>query len=175
MTLEVHVSQFWNGADQAAFENSVQEYINSLHSFNMVVGKPRPTAHPLIERAIKRIQKQGFPDQYVADYVVIDDSPPPPSLEDKKNSLMTKLRAAEAAAMNSALPHRKTRLVHLNHAKASMIPEEERTDEHLKDIELLEIVRASNEKIMMIAAQAESDIDDLTEQNIDSWQLPVFG
>jgi len=168
MTLEVHVSQFWNGADQAAFENSVQEYVNSLHAFNMVVGKPRPTAHPLVERAIKRVQKQGFPDQYVADYVVIDDTPPPPSLEDKKNKLMSELRAAEAVAMNSVLPHRKTRLVHLNSNKALTVSEEQRTDEHKKDIELLEKIKAFNEKIMRIAAQAESDIDDLTEQTIDS-------
>src|SRR5258707_14648815 len=108
MAFEIHVSQFWNGADQAAFENAVQDYINTLHAFNMVVGKPRPTAvHPLVEKAIKRVQTQGQPDKYVADFVIVDDRPPPPSLEEKKHKLVSDLRFAENAAMEKILPARK--------------------------------------------------------------------
>src|SRR5258707_15595837 len=108
MTLEIHTSQFWDGADQLGFENAVQDYIHTLHAFNMVVGKPRPTAvHPLIEKAVKRVQTQGQPDKYVADFVVIDDTPPPPSLEEKKTKFLSEVRMAETEAMHRILPQRK--------------------------------------------------------------------
>src|SRR5450432_3414578 len=110
----IHTSQFWDGADQNAFDNAVQDYINRMHAFNAVVGKPRPVAiHPLIERAVKRVQTKGKPDTYVADYVVVDDSPPPPSLEDKKNKLMAELLVAEAKAKDGVLHPRKQRLAAL--------------------------------------------------------------
>ena len=176
MTFEIHTSQFWNGADQASFENAVQNYIDSLHAFNRVVGKPRPTAvHPLVERAVKRIQTQGQPDQYVSDYVVIDDTPPPPTLEDKKNKLMNDLRMAESEAMNKVFPHRKARLAQLKYSKAIAVPEDALTAEH--DIVIIAAlnVQATFDKIAIVAAQAESDIEDLTEQTIAHWHLPTFG
>jgi|SRR5882724_6973010 len=176
MAFEIHTSQFWNGADQLAFENAVQNYINTMHAFNMVVGKPRPTAvHPLIERAVRRIQIQGQPDKYVADYVVIDDTPQPPSLEDKKNKLMSDLRFAENAAMEKVLPARKIRLAHIKYADALSLDESVRTATHQEDIDLIGKVQGIREHYALIAAQAEAEIEDLTEQTIDSWQLPTFG
>src|SRR6266852_5845734 len=109
MTLEIHPSQFWNGADQNAFDNAVKNYIDTLHAFNMIVGKPRPTAHPLVERAVKRVQTQGQPDKYVADYMVVEDKLPVLSLEEKKNKFLSDLRFAENAAMEKILPARKIR------------------------------------------------------------------
>ena len=175
MPLEIHTSQFWNGTDQILFENAVQDYIHTLHAFNMVVGKPRPTAvHPLIEKAVKRIQTQGQPDKYVADFVVIDDTPPPPSLEEKKNKLLSDLRFAENAAMEKILPARKIRLAHIKYNDALSLDETVRTAEHQKDIELITTVQGFRNQYALIAAQAEAVIEDLTEQTVDSWQLPEF-
>lgn len=176
MTFEIHTSQFWNGADQAAFENAVQDYINTLHAFNMVVGKPRPTAvHPLVERAVKRIQTQGQPDKYVADFVVVDDTPPPLSLEEKKHKLVSDLRFAENAAMEKILPARKIRLAHIKYSDAMSLDESVRTATHQEDIALITTVQGTRAQYTLKAAQAEADIEDLTEQTIDSWQLPEFG
>lgn len=176
MTFEIRISQFWDGADQIAFENAVQDYINTLHAFNMVVGKPRPAAiHPLVERAIKRIQEPGRPDRYVADYEIIDDTPPPPSLEDKKNKLMSELRQAESVSMNEILPHRKVRLLNLKHAAAVAVDETERTIQHNEDIAHMANIKEIYDRFSLIAAQAESDIEDLTEQTIANWHLPTFG
>lgn len=175
MAFEIHVSQFWNGADQAAFENAVQDYINTLHAFNMVVGKPRPTAvHPLVEKAVKRVQTQGQPDKYVADYVVVDDRPPP-SLEEKKHKLVSELRFAENAVMEKVLPARKIRLAHIKYNDALSLDESVRTAEHEKDIALVVTMHGVREQNALKAAQAEADIEDLTEQTIDSWQPPDFG
>src|SRR5258708_20344277 len=104
MAFEIHTSQFWNGADQNAFDNAVKNYIDTLHSFNMIVGKPRPTAHPLVERPVKRVQTQGQPDKYVADYVVVDDRPPPPSLVHTKNNLSSEVRFPHNTSMHKILP-----------------------------------------------------------------------
>src|SRR5712675_1762141 len=174
MAFEIHTSQFWNGADQNAFDNAVKNYIDTLHSFNMIVGKPRPTAHPLVERAIKRVQTQGQPDKYVADYVVVDDRPPPPSLEEKKNKLLSDLRFAENAAMEKILPARKIRLAHIKYNDALSLDETVRTAEHQKDIELITTVQGFRNQYALIAAQTEAAIEDLTEQTVDSWQLPEF-
>src|SRR6267142_1312103 len=125
MTLEIHTSQFWDGADQNGFENAVQDYIHTLHAFNMVVGKPRPTAvHPLIEKAV----------------------------------------------MEKILPARRIRLAHIKYNDALSLDETVRTAEHQKDIELITTVQGFRNQYALIAAQAEADIDDLTEQTIDSWQ-----
>lgn len=176
MTFEVHTSQFWDGADQEAFVNAVQNHINTMHAFNMLVDSPRPIAHPLVERAISRIQRQGQPDQYVADFVVIDDTTPPPlSLEDKKDKLTLQLRTAEADAANKIISPRKSRLVHLNGTAALAIDADKRTDAQKEDIALLDEIQALQIKNAKTAAQAESEIEDLTEQTIDSWQLPTFG
>jgi len=146
-----------------------------LHAFNTVVGKARPTAHPLVERAITRIQTKGQPDKYVADFIIVDDTPPPPSLEDKKNKLISDLRFAENTAMEKILPARKIRLAHIKCADAMSLDESVRTAEHNKDIALIVTVQGVREQYALIAAKAEADIEDLTEQTIDNWQLPTFG
>jgi hypothetical protein len=173
----IHTSQFWDGADQNAFENAVQTYISTLHDFNRVVGKPRPTAHPLVERAVRRVQTQGHPDQYVADYVVIDDTPPPPptpTLEEKKNKLTAELTAAEFEAMGKVFPARKMRLAHMKYSRAMSIPEDTRTVEHNEDIAHVNNIQAAFDKIAITAALAGADIEDLTEETIANWHLPTF-
>jgi hypothetical protein len=38
-----------------------------------VLGTPAPTAHPLVEHCIRRVPTEKGPDDYVADYIIVDD------------------------------------------------------------------------------------------------------
>lgn len=176
MPYDIPLSQLGDQVD--AFKLAVENHILRLDAFNKTVGKPRPTASPLIEASITRIQTKGQPDKYVADYNIIDDTPhapPPLDLNDKKMQLHIRLLAVESMAKDAILPPRKKRLASIQYEQAMVKPEEERSDEDKAIIaHFLEI----NKKwldIGALAAQAESDIEDLIEDNVDSWQVPTFG
>ena len=174
MTFKVFLSQL---SSREEFEHAVQTHMRNLVEFNKKVNVPRPTAHPLIENSIKRVQTSGHPDSYVADYEIVDDRPPEapkPSLEDRKNILVAKLRETEIQARNKAFPNRRLRLLNSHVNTAMRIKEEDRTEEHKNTLLFHEQVVKEYNRIDFIGATAESDIEDLTEETIDSWQLPTF-
>lgn len=180
MPFEIKLSQL---QDSAAFEKAVNDQINALHAFNKTVGKPRPVAHPLVEGAIKRVQKPSG-DLYVPDYIIIDDTPapppepappPPPTLEEKKVYLVNVVRTAENEAKYKILPERKFRLAITKLNIALAVKEEDRSGEQREDIASYLLIQDAYRKFELIGSQAESDIDDLTEDNVDSWLPPTFG
>jgi hypothetical protein len=126
----------------------------------------------MVEASIERVQATGQSDTYVAAYEFHDDSPPPPSLEEKKQARYGELLKAEHAAKAKVMPQRKIRLVAMTHNEAIAVPEVERTLEHGEAIVTYQEVAAAFKKIELAAAKAESDIEDLTEENIDSWKVP---
>lgn len=186
MPFEIKLSQL---QDRVQFEQAVAEHIGRLVAFGKEVGTPRPVAHPLVEAAIKRIshpKSAKLPDDYAADYVVIDDAPPPPAplnLEDRKRALHAALAVAEIAAKEAILPQRKHRLtlIKLNAANVKLritdgvVDNSALSDDDKKIIESYKVIQERYTAIELIAAQAESDIEDLTEDTIDSWQQPQFG
>lgn len=188
MPFQVGLSQL---QDRDQFERAVADHIDRLKEFNKVVGKPRPTAHPLIEACIKRIsypKASKKPDDYEADYVIVDDTPAVPeaaplSLEDRKRMHVASLRAAEHAAKEAVFPARKHRLLTMQAgaaqtklvAKDGQIDDSALTDQEKDCLALIKEVQTKYGAIDMASAQAESDIEDLTEENVDSWQLPQFG
>jgi len=172
MSYEIKASQINNRAE---FEVAVATHITRMIAFNKEVGQPRPVAHPLVEASIKRVQARGRPDAYVPDYVIVDDAPAiisAISLEDKKRMHQAALTAAENDARFKLLPQRKLRLAQLKYQLAMSKPEDERTSEENEDIASINLLNKAWEAIARKGAQAESDIDDLTEDTIDSWQLP---
>lgn len=178
MTRQIFTSQLSN---VDLFKSEVKNHIERLHAFNLQVGKPRPTAHPLVEAAIKRIQVKGKPDKYVEDYQIVDDTPKAenpeikaamPSLLDKKMILVQKLREAEMAAIGRILPYRKQRLWRILYQNILQKPEGERTTEDNAYVEKAKATDAAFAAVALKAAYAEAAIEDLTENNIDSWQIP---
>ncbi len=176
MSIEIRLSQI--GGRVEDFRVAVEEHITKLTAFNKEVGKPRPTAPALIEAAVKRVQIPNKPDSYETDYTLVDDTPPPPpalTLEDKKNQWHAKLAAAENTEKYLVMPPRKRRLSEMQYQAAVAKKEEDRTQEENDTIASFLDVNKKWTAVSMKAAQAESDIEDLTEDNVDSWQLPIFG
>jgi hypothetical protein len=167
MTFHIYQSQL---TDKAEFETAVQRYIVALHAYLHTVGKPRPTAHHLIENSVKRVQSNGQPDIYVPDYEIIDDVTR--DLQQKKADLANQVMMAEAAAREKVVPQGKMRLLSLKYQEASSKSLSNRTPEDQVRITQSETIRKSFERIDLLAAKALHDIEDLTEENIDQWKMP---
>lgn len=176
MTVEINLSAI--GGQEEVFADAVGKHIAKLHAFAKTTGQPRPTASPLIEMAVTREQTEGKPDTYRPDYKIIDDTPPPPpplNLEDRKSQVHMRLSMAESVAKDKILPPRKKRLLSVLYDQAIMKKEEDRTVEDNENISNFLFINKMWVDIGIIAAKAEAAIDDLTEDNIDSWQPPDFG
>jgi len=177
MPFEIKLSQLKN---REQFEQAVAEHVARLIAFNKEVGQPRPVAHPLIEASVKRIQHpkgSKLPDDYAVDYVIVDDTTvtPPLSLEDRKRFIYSQLQVAEMAAKERILPGRKQRLAMLEYNLAKAKEPEVRTPEEAAAVTLIEDAQVKFTAIELAAARAESAIEDLTQDTIDSWQLPELG
>jgi hypothetical protein len=159
---------------RAEFEVAVANYIHAMVAFGREEGKPRPTAHSLVELAVKRIEKKGKPDDYAADYTIVDDTPVV-TLADKKLKCHAAIVAAENAARYKILPERRVRLVSIQHGIATAKPEAERTDADKAAISFYEDVSKKWNEITLLGATAEAALEDLTDDTVDTWSPPQFG
>lgn len=179
MPYEVKLSQL---SSREEFEAAVANHIEALKAARKENGKPRPTAHPLVEQCIKRVAYPVIsrrPDDFIADYVIIDDMPveaeaPAPTLEQKKSERVYLVRMAELAAKERLFPQRKFRLLQLDYSDAVKVPEADRTKKQQDAIADFERVIAGFAAIERVGATDEAAIEDLTEDTIDSWQVPTF-
>lgn len=180
MPKEILLSQI---GDREQFETAVAGQIERLKAFANEVGTPRPVAHPIVEVSIKRViypRSEKKPDSYEPDYVIIDDTPKqnpttPLSLVDRKNVLLAQLRATEIAAGEKILPQLKRRLFAMNFNAAMSKPEKDRTEQDNEIIADYQTMQKRFASLEMASATAEAGLADLTEDNIDSWQVPDFG
>lgn len=164
--------------DPDGFVAQVEAFIKELDAFAFKIGEPRPAADPLVESVLKRIQVEGKPDKYVADYEIIDDvSPlPPHTLEEKKMELERKVLAAVGIARDKIIPRRKLRLWQITAAKLPWAkPVKERSSEEQKLFDFHDKLNEQFNRIAEQAANAEYEIEELTEANIDGWQIPTIG
>lgn len=176
MPFKVLLSQI---PDKAAFAATVAEHAKKLKAFNNVVGQPLPTAHPLVEASVRRVQRNNGADDYLVDFVIEDDTPKTPpaqiaSLDEKKDILQAAVVAAENKAKFAILPRRKIRLAGLKVNAAVSVPEEQRTAEQKEDLASYQHLQAAWRRIELIGAQAESDIEDLDQNGVDNWKPPTF-
>jgi hypothetical protein len=163
---------------------------------------PPPGAHPDVEAAIKTTVNSDGSTSYEADFEIQDDDPTPESiLADKKNALLHKIVEAETAALDRMQPPvgkrraanlkeaaiRKADLARWTNQTKGMAPSDiAKLDYAVEvakgrdpaDTRFLADQQARAERteaLMHAAAQAMSDIEDLTLDNIDNYQLPDFG
>jgi hypothetical protein len=165
-------------ADEAAFSAAVAAHLAAHREHQQTVGVAAPSpASSIIEHAVRRVQypiDAGKPDDFVADFEVIDDTPPPPSLEERKMALAVQVQAAATQALHAFTPPLKARMLNLQVAEAAVIDETKRTSVQralLADAES----RAKRElAVHRHWAELESQIHDLTEATIDQWKPAPF-
>ncbi len=123
------------------------------------VAFPPPSAHPLVEAAVQ-----------AGDFVLVG-----PSLEVRKQRLCAEVDAAEQAEIAAIMPQRKVRhWQHLVQDARIRLAKGIATDED----DALMTVQAEREKkiaaVQRWAAKAHHDIDDLTDETVDAWEMEPF-
>jgi hypothetical protein len=159
----------------------------------------RPSPHPAVENAVRQ---NG--DDFVADYEIVNDDPTPDQiLRGKKNALLSSISRIEQDAKERAMPAiGKRRMASLREMDIvvadekirqeiwSAIPEEDRPKfdlstfpaeiekrRHPADTQHLKDTASCKSRLSAIeraAAQAMSDVEDLTAENIDDFKIPSF-
>jgi hypothetical protein len=162
---------------------------------------PKPIAHPDIVAAVATNIGADGNITYVPDFEIVNDDPTPEQiLREKKDALLGKIYHAEEAAKNLALPPiGKRRLMNLrendivladskfakdlidstpdpDRARIDIAKElkKSRDPKHTHHLEAQESIRAKVDRIVRAGAQAMSDVEDLTLDNIDNYQIPTF-
>ncbi|MES2167950.1 MAG: hypothetical protein V4458_13115 [Pseudomonadota bacterium] len=143
---------------------------------------PRPTAHRDIDLAVNS-------DTFQPDYVVEDDGPTPEQrLELKKIELFNQVAAAEQAALNAVTPPMKRRFLKIRQAEIqkSDLDRAEQLKDKPNFKKAMRSARAKDEndfiddhdrrqqrmdEIIRKAAKMQHDIDDLTIDNVDEWEM----
>lgn len=166
--------------DQTSFDQGVQLHLKALTEHTKTRGKPRPVAHPLIEQAIKRVTypiASKKPDSFVADYVFKDDTQKiePLTLDDKKNRCSAQLHNAVLVAKGKLLPQRKLRLFLLQVGDATKKEPHLQTDDDKAILDRHADIEAKWNLLDRQLAEAESAIEDLTDDTVDKWQVPQLG
>jgi len=141
---------------------------------------PPPQTHPHIEASIRMESlDDGTNVKFTPDYEIFDDGPTPAEiLQNKKHDLLVEATTAERVAIHAILPQTKARLLDIRYrdiqAKAEELrtqEEELRTQEDLAFIKEHEDKRKQLDEVQRKFAQIQSDIEDLTIENIDSYKL----
>lgn len=156
------------------FGGAVDAHIKALQAHRTTEHAAAPTAHPLVERAISRVQypvTDGKPDDFVPNYKVVDDSP---SLDDRKMALVQSLTDEATRLMAGIMPPLKQDLWNLQYADAVAVEDKKRTSAQNAAIKLHEDRIAKVRAIHMHLAQMKSDIHDLTESTIEKWKAAPF-
>lgn len=173
MTLELKKSEV--DALPFNFEEAVQSFIAAkmAHRFT---GDAAPVSHPIVEMAVRRVQypiDAKKPDDFVADYVIIDDTPIL-TLAEKKAALVQRLRQMEAEKINAVITPGRLRLLQLKvEAIGPKLPEEQ-TEEEKTLIAQLNQCFVAIRAVQMRSAEIEADIDDLSANSIDAYELPAL-
>lgn len=134
---------------------------------------PAPIAHPDIAAAVATNVGADGKVIYVPDFEIVNDDPTPEQiLAAKKAFLLHAVSQAEAEAIGVILlPPGKRRQAEILEADIRAKDNQAAAEtQHLADQESR---RAKVEAIVRAAAQVMSDIEDLTADNIDTFELPI--
>lgn len=188
------------------FPKAVADYIAALELHRTQEGTPAPTAHPLVENAVRRVQylveavhqptrtyvgpdgedvtepvgepvrfmSSTQPDDFVPNYVLVDDTPPPPSLDERKAELARCMAVSVGAMIDRISPPLRRRLFNMTVARVYRVPEESRTAADKAVLAQADDSNARVEAVEFHLAQMEAQIHDLTADTIDAWKPAPF-
>lgn len=140
------------------------------------IGDAAPTAVALVEQAVRRVPREGAADDFVADYVIVDDTPPVPEVSDaeRRQALVATVRQAEREASDAVIGPGKLRLLNLETSLVYGKPEDRRTPADDATLASYHAVRARLSAIEHHGATLEAQIDDLVPEQFDTWWLVPF-
>jgi len=169
MPLQIPLSQIGDPKD---FMARVAAFQNAKIAHQGTVGEAAPREHDLVEQCVRRVAREDGPDYFeVLPFDIVDDRP---SLRSRKDALIHQVSAQEAALMEASLPPGKRRFDGLKAGDLLRKPQAERSDAEQKFLADRDARLAREDAIQRHAAQLMSDIEDLTEATIETWQLPPF-
>lgn len=155
------------------FAPAVEAYRQAKLAHRMTQHLPAPVAHPLVERVVTRKPVEGQPDDFVADYEIVDDTPVL-TLAQRKQELMNAVTREEVALIGSILPPGKRRLRSMEHARLSLKPSTQCTIDELRKLNTWKLDDQQMETISYHAATLHAEIEDLTEATIGGWVPAAF-
>jgi hypothetical protein len=184
------------------FENEVASFVKAKQDHRSTTGEAAPSApHRLVEDAVRRVPgsiAEQKPDDFVADYEIVDDTPPPaapPTLDQRKLTMAAELGVQANAAIAAIIPPLKQRLWDREHARVladmgKVKPQENETVEAWRT-RAIEVVKKNSpadhvsftehedrkkkvDAIIHHVAVCESQIHDLTEVDLDNWKPKPF-
>ena len=172
MTLKVYKSHTV-GISPDGYAAAVEEHRQALlaHRFS---GDAAPTAHPLVEAAVARVPCEGGPDNFVADFEIVDDTPAPPTPADLRAGLLARIHAAEVAAALAVIGNGALRLLSLDARAAAMKPAEERTAADTAALDRLQEVTLRRTAIDRHGATLEALIEDLPADKLAGFEFEAF-
>jgi hypothetical protein len=136
-------------------------------------GDVAPSAPAIIEHAVRRMQREGQADDFVADYEIIDDIPMP-TLAERKATLVATIRGAEAAALAKIISSARERLQGLDLNAVYAKPEAARTDADRALLARAIDIAARKDMIQRHGIHLEIAVEELTEATLNGWTPAEF-
>jgi hypothetical protein len=147
----------------------VEAFRQARLAHHQTVDIPAPIEHPLIESCIKRMPQTDGPDDYVADYQIVD-----PPLEKRKAELVAEIERQASVVIDKAMSPGKRRLFQFSVSDVSGKKPETITDADKIMMAKHQLLSVHNEAVGRHAAKLHAQIEDLTEDTIKTWTPEAF-
>ena len=156
------------------FEKAIVEWTNENTARHDPY--PRDEAHPQIEASIKTTKNEDGSVSYEPDFEVINDDPTPEQiLSTKKTELLQRTAEIEQATISAIQgPIGKQRSITIREASILNKKEEDRSEEDVSFLLEQNNKRSRAEAISIKVAEIMSEIEDLTLETIDTFEIPTF-
>lgn len=140
-------------------------------------GNATPTADPRVEAAVRRIivpLEEVRPDDFVADFEIVDDTPPAPTPAERRAQLLNSVQVAQAEAAAKVISPARARLLSMDVSRVYAKPAESRTPADDAIFAQHAAIQARLNALTYHTATLEVDIEELADDQLDSWQMTAF-
>jgi hypothetical protein len=144
------------------FAAEVAKHVSRLEAHRFT-GDAAPHSYPEVEAAIRRVShpiEDQKPDDFIADYEIVNDDPPPPTLAERKAAAMADLRKQEQEEIAKLIAPEKRRLMDITYGRA--LRADPQTDADKKLIADRRAIDAQIEAIQLDYATREAALSEMT-------------
>ncbi|WP_457488948.1 hypothetical protein [Tardiphaga sp. P5_C10] len=177
MTFKINKSEV--DALPFAFAEAVEAHRLALIEHRQT-GNATPTHDPRVEAAVRRVivpLEEGRPDDFVTDYEIIDDTPPPPAPPtpaERRAQLLSSVQKSQAEAAAKVVSPARARLLSMDVSRVYAKPVESRTPADDAIMAQHAAIQARFNALTYHTAKLEVEIEDLADDQLDSWQMTDF-